>query len=166
MIELTHKTPDDGAGLCLHRPPAGISRSVPRARIRNPVGRIVGWVSVRRWGDSGLLPVPGKAPARCSGRCRLRAALPRRSATAPIPSPARSATTAAPHCCPAGTPILAAADGTVFMGKRPLFTLRIMDGYRYFRLFQSCLYIILYMGAVANTSQTTMMGGILYTHLY
>ena len=28
---------------------------------------------------------------------------------------------------------------------QPLFTLRIMDGHRYFRLFQSCLYIILYI---------------------
>ena len=52
------------------------------------------------------------------------------------------------------------------MGKRPLFTLRNNGWTSIFPIVSIVfVYYIVYMGAVANTSQTTMMGGILYAFI-
>ena len=100
LIELTHKTPDEMAQDYAYTARQQEYLDLLRAPEYETLWAEL-WVGFcpavgRFW----PLPVPGKAPARCSGRCRLRAALPRRSATAPIPSPARSATTAAPTLLP------------------------------------------------------------------
>ena len=99
VIELTHRSPEE------MRDEYGFN-----ARQNEYLTLLLAEDTTALWGDllggfamgelGGEILTPGSdtslAAARCNGRCRWRARSPRRRATAPTRSPAKSATTAAP----------------------------------------------------------------------
>lgn len=115
LIELTHKTPDEMAQDYAYTARQQEYLDLLRAPEYETLWAELLRVSVRRWGDSGPCRClakhrPAAVAAADYGQHYLAVRLPHRSHHRRGQLPQRHR-----HCCPAGTPILAAADGTVIV---------------------------------------------------